>query len=150
MKGFSLVETVVVLLIIAVLAAVALPYYYNAVENARLTELVVLWGQQKNWVHGHAMDQQQAERVTKRLQEGKLKYYIGRVVCRGEETGTCWEAEFTQTTENPHAQYIITTTDNFARLACIGTNGAGENFCQSQALDDTPFDLEGQEAYYIR
>ncbi len=150
MKGFSLLEMIVVLLIIVVLTALALPYYYNAVENARMTELVVLWGQQKNWVHGRTMNAQEAQRLSDRLQKSRLKYYTGRVVCRGEETGTCWEAEFTQTAGNPHAKYMITTTDNFARLACVGTNGAGKNFCESQALDETPFDVEGQEAYYIR
>ena len=150
MKGFSLLETAVVLVIITILTAVALPYYYNAVENARMTEVVILWGQQKNWVHGRAMSAQEAQRLSDKLQKSRLKNYTGRIVCRGEENSFCWEAEFTQTKQNPHAQYILTTTDNFARLACIGTNGAGENFCQSQALDDTPFLVDEQEAYYIR
>ena len=48
MKGYTLLEVLVVVLIIGILSAVALPYYFNAVENARLTELRLLWGRGKN------------------------------------------------------------------------------------------------------
>lgn len=151
MKGFTLIELLAVVLIIAILTAVALPYYYNAVENARITEVVVLWGRHKNFASGVYMSQEQADRMTKRLQETKLKKFIGQVVCRqnAPENTPCWEALFTQLQTNPHAAYELTTTDNFMRLACVPINTAGKDFCQTQALGE-PIEINGKEAFIIR
>lgn len=151
MKGFTLIELLTAVVIIGVLTAVALPYYYNAVENARITEVVMLWGRQKNFVSGRNMTQEQADRITKRLQEAKLKKFTGRVVCR-ENTDNekpCWEAVFTQLDTNPHAAYELATTENFMRLACVPLNDAGKNFCQTQA-EGEPITVDGKEAFLIR
>lgn len=149
--GFTLIEMIIVVLIIAILSAVALPYYYNAVENARITEVVMLWGKQKNFVSGRFMSQEQADRITKRLQEAKLKHFTGSVICRGEANGStpCWEALFTQTNTNSHAAYELTTTNNFMRLACVPLNPAGKDFCQTQA-EGGPISIERKEAFLIR
>lgn len=151
MKGFTIIELLAVVLIIGILTAVALPYYYNAVENARITEVVVLWGRHKNFASGSYMSQEQADRMTKRLQETKLKKFIGQVVCRQDapENTPCWEAVFTQLESNPHVAYELTTTDNFMRLACVPINAAGKDFCQTQALGD-PVTIDGKEAFLIR
>lgn len=150
MKGFTLVETLVVVLIIAVLVAVALPYYRNAVESARMTELVVLWGQQKNFANGHNFTQEQANKFSQKLQEGKLKHFTGRLFCRENVTDVCWEAEFTKINENEPVQYKLQTTDNFRHLACIPLNHAGQLYCESQANDETPLELGNEKAYLIR
>lgn len=151
MKGFTLIELLVVVLIIGVLTAVALPYYYNAVENARITEVVMLWGRHKNFAAGSYMTQEQADRMTQRLQEAKLKNFTGRVICRPDAPANtpCWEAVFTQLEENPHAAYELTTTRNFMRLACVPLNGAGKKFCQTQA-ENAPVQIDGKEAFIIR
>ena len=149
--GFTLLELLAAILIITILTAVALPYYYNAVENARITEVVMLWGRQKNFASGRFISQEQADRMTKRLQEEKLKNFTGNIICRGEDSAStpCWEAVFTQINSNPHAAYELTTVNNFMRLACVPLNPAGKDFCQTQA-EGGPITIDGKEAYLIR
>lgn len=152
-RGFSLLEMLVVLVIIGVLTAVALPYYYNAVESARMTEVVTLWGRTKNWINGQYLSQEQADRITNRLSQAKLKYFEGKIRCIDKENPQeiCWEAEFTQQNEKAHARYKLVTTHNFTRLACVPLNNAGEDFCISQAQsENAPEQVEGEKAYWVR
>ena len=150
-RGFTLLETLVAVVIVAVLAAIALPYYRNAVEASRITEIVMLWGRQKNWANGHNLTEAQAQKATENLRKAKLKYFTGEVLCREKENSSelCWEAEFTLRDPNATLQYKLITTHNFARLACVGLNSAGESFCESQSQQD-PEKMDGQKVYWIR
>ena len=150
-NGFSLLEVLVVLVIVGIVAAVALPYYRNAVESSRLTEIVILWGRQKTWANGHNMSPEQAQKATSNLQKANLRYFTGEIICREKETPSelCWEAQFTPKNQTA-LQYKIITTHNFARLACVGLNRAGENFCESQSLQDTPQTIAGERAYWMK
>ena len=149
--GFTLIETLVTVLIIIVLVAVALPYYHNAVESSRATEVVMLWGRQKNWAPGTNLSAAQAQKATGRLNQAKLKYFTGEVVCR-EKTDPnelCWEVEFTRL-ENSSVRYKLLTTKNFTRLMCVGLNSTGEDFCESQSQQDDPEIIDGKNAYWIK
>ncbi|WP_428074563.1 type IV pilin protein [Candidatus Avelusimicrobium aviculae] len=149
--GFTLVELLVVILIIGVLSSIAIPYYFNAVEAARNTEAILLWGRTKNFYRGRQMDEEAARRLEEKSnREGKLKHYNIAIVCRNEPgKEVCWEADFLQK-EPRHAEYKLTTTDNFLHLACIGINNAGKDFCLSRTTEDNKTEIDGQEAYIIR
>lgn len=150
-QGFTLLEILIVILIIGILSAIALPQYRNAVETSRTTEVVVLWGRQKNWATGRNLSAEQAQKATERLQQAKLKYFTGQVICREKENPDelCWEAAFTRL-DDSSLQYKLITTHNFMHLACVGLNEAGKNFCQSQSQQETPEVIGGEETYSFR
>lgn len=151
MKGFSLIETLVVVLIISILISVALPSYFRAVEKARMTEAVMLWGKYRGFMTDAALLPKQVDDLNNRLSNAPLKYFTAQLICRpkADENEKCWEALIEQKNPGRSVHYRLTTTDNFRRLACSGINGAGESFCRSQAEGD-PFTLDGYETVVIK
>ncbi len=154
-KGFSLIELMVVLLIVGVLAAIALPYYQNAVQSARNAEATIWWGQLKRVDAGKHMTRERADRYEKEVNEkNKLKYFTVAFFCRLKEdpNESCWELELRLKDASQNVQYFLATQDNLKQLVCVPLNNAGDSFCQTQAGQDEGPDteIEGQAGYIIR
>ncbi len=150
MRGYTLLELLVAVLIIGVLSAVALPYFFNAVENARLTELRILWGRQKDYVAGKNLSQEELNKINEMLAKKDLKHFTGQVICReGAPGGTpCFEIVFTRNA-GAGAQYQITSVNNFRELACVPANARGTSFCKSRMRANGETMISGQTAYLV-
>lgn len=153
-KGLTLIELMVVVIIVAVLAGVSVPYYLNAVQNARNTEAVIWWNQLKRLGAGKDMTRARADRYEREVNEqGKLKYFTAKLVCRiKDDNELCWEAELHLKDASQHIQYYLATQKNLQQLACVPLNDAGESFCLTLAGQDEAPDteIEGRPAYLVR
>lgn len=154
-QGFSLLELLVLLFIMALLSTLAIPYYMTAIQSTRNTEAIIWWNGVKRWGSGRNITQQTALRIEKDVNENaKLKYFTLRVICREKEDQTepCWEAELHLKDPTQHIQYYLATDKNLQELLCIPTNNAGHSFCQSQSGQDGEPDrmLNNQGAYLMR
>ncbi len=152
MKGFSLIETLTALVIIAVLAAVALPHYQNAVQSARNAEAVTAWGHAKRMGSGRTFSDRQAARYAEQASQ-RLKHFTARLVCEDKDAGEiCWEARFELKNPDQSIQYYLATRRNLQELLCVPLNGKGENFCRSYSgQEDAPdAQADGRAAYAVR
>lgn len=153
-KGFTVIEMLVVVVIVAVLTAVAVPYYQNAVQSARNSEAMIWWGQVKRFGSFKAMNEERAQRMANNANE-RLKYFTLQVLCRQkpeDSSESCWEARLDLKNDRQAILYYLTTQKNFAELLCVPLNQAGENFCQSQSGQEEGPDaqVENVSAYVLR
>ena len=150
--AFSLIEFLVVVLIISVLTAISLPYYQNAVQNARNTEAVIWWNQSKRLVSGQHLTQVRATRIENDINsKNQLKHFMVRLVCLAKETAQpCWEVELRLKQPAQHIRYYLATQNNLAQLLCVPQNAAGDHFCQGlAATEDGPDARYGANPAYI-
>lgn len=123
--GFTLIEMLVVVLIVGILAAVALPQYETAVEKSRATQAFILG---------------------KHLAEAEELYFLstGRYTDDWEELGEArpnikgWTFSLDFTTENIRAKRDNTTLHYrfFLRELRNNVSYAGRYLCLAQAADE--------------
>ena len=156
-KGFTLIELLVVVLIIGILAGMALPQYFKAVERSRMAEAQNLLGtvadtQRHKFMqfNRYAQDYRGLS-VAPQGARGSVYYTKGDVVtgehCNGFAIVLEPETAFTQGnvtarryTSSGTLQYDYELKQYYQAkdLTCHGLNSAGEELCTDFCGTETP------------
>ena len=151
-KGFTLIELLVVVLILGILAAMAMPQYFKAVERSRMTEAVTLLAniadaQQRKYMQvnkyttafsGLDVAPKGASGATFYTKgEGKNGFKI-------DLAGTAYTAGMATATRVPEANSTLQYSYNLTRYyanrdtTCNGTDDNGKALCADFCGIDTP------------
>lgn len=151
-KGFTLIELLVVVLIIGILAAMAMPQYFKAVERSRMTEAVTLLGniaqaQQRKWLQINkyskdfqaldvAPDATGASFYTKGASGNGFKIELAQ---SGETTYDAASATATRSSGGGSLQYGYTLSRYYKGQAttCKPSNANGASLCADFCGIDT-------------
>ena len=158
--GFTLIELLVVVLIIGILAAMAMPQYFKAVERSRMTEAVTLMN---SIVKAQRRKFMQTNLYTTRFEgldvspkgaTGHTYYTKGdpqtgaggngfRMFMEVENSGYDHFYNYIEARRHPDGQYRYTLTRPFFsdNVACSGYNTAGQELCADFCGIDTPVPL---------
>ena len=159
-KGFTLIELLVVVLIIGILAAMAMPQYFKAVERSRMTEAdqllsSIAQAQQRKYlqINKYALDYRGLD-VAPKGATGSLFYTKGtptggggngfQVVLAGTTTATGIATATRVPTSNSASddslqyQYSLSRKYTSDKTTCTGTNTNGQELCADFCGIDTP------------
>ena len=170
-KGFTLIELLVVVLIIGILAAMAMPQYFKAVERSRMTEAVTLLGniaqaQQRKYLQvNHYTENFRSLDVAPKGANGSIFYTKGDVSNGSNGNGFAVSLSATTFTDGiatavreangsdtTGLQYRYTLTRYYASndTTCEGKDENGQalcmDFCGVDALTDNKCCSNGQNS----
>lgn len=151
-KGFTLIELLVVVLILGILAAMAMPQYFKAVERSRMSEAVSLLGsiasaQQRKYLQigkyaaaftGLDVAPAGATGTTYQTKENGFSIELSD----GEEAKSYTDAKAiaTRVNDNGTLNYNYTLTRYYASndTTCTGIDANGKSLCADFCGIDTP------------
>ena len=155
-KGFTLIELLVVVLIIGILAAMAMPQYFKAVERSRMTEADTLLGsiaqaQRRKFLQTNRfVENYRALDVSPKDSNGSTYYTKGDPATGANGNGFAVVLEGTTfqdgiATATRHAdsgalqyQYSLSRYYQGDNVTCHGGNAAGQELCADFCGIDTP------------
>lgn len=155
-KGFTLIELLVVVLIIGILAAMAMPQYFKAVERSRMTEADTLLGsiaqaQRRKFLQvNRFVTDYRALDVSPKDSSGSVYYTKGNPTTGANGNGFSivlagtgfqdGKATATRHSDSGALQYTYTLSRFYQgdNVTCTGTNTAGQELCADFCGIDTP------------
>ena len=159
-KGFTLLELLVVVLILGILAAMALPQYFKAVERSRMAEAETLMNsismaQRRKFMQINAYaDDFRGLDVSPQESTGRLYHTKGDPLTGAngngffiELGGTAFPVGGIQATREHNGNALSSSLQYQYRLlryyqsddvTCLGTNQAGRELCADYCGIDTP------------
>ena len=155
-KGFTLIELLVVVLIIGILAAMAMPQYFKAVERSRMTEADTLLGsiaqaQRRKFLQRNSFTTNyKGLDVSPKDSSGSTYYTKGNATTGAGGNGFAVVLSGTgftdgRATATRHAaagnlqyQYNLVRYYQGDNVTCNGTNAAGQELCADFCGIDNP------------
>ena len=153
-KGFTLIELLVVVLIIGILAAMALPAYFKAVERSRMAEADTLLGstaqaQQRRWMKNNSYS-----KLFSGLDVSPTNDASATFCTKGKDAdGDCnngFIVRLTNTTDshddggvnatrvgNSQYQYVLTRNYQGTHTTCTATTSEDKALCADYCGTDT-------------